>query len=119
MRGRTLSQYHVPPVTESMVKHWFILLLLGARDAYDVYDWHVFREGYDKSGDGDQLNSTKKSHTTSYSIDGTEFTDTKAEKECHSKRLPIGRDSVYPYVVRTAPTLPCLTAPPLPCLTRA
>jgi hypothetical protein len=42
-----------------MVEHWFILLLLGARDAYDVYDWHVFREG------------------TSYSIDGTEFTDTK------------------------------------------
>jgi hypothetical protein len=42
-----------------MVKHWFIPLLLGARDAYDVYDWHVLGEG------------------TSYSIDGTEFTDTK------------------------------------------
>ena len=101
-----------------MVKHWFILLLLGAWDTYNVYDWHMLREGYDELGDG-ELNSTKKSHTTGYSIDGTEFTDAKAEKEYESKRLPIGRDSVYAYVVRTAPTLPCLTAPPLPCLTRA
>ena len=79
MRGRTLSQYHMPPVAEGMVKHWFSLLLLGARHAYDVYDWHVLREGYDESVDRDQLNSTKISHTTSYSIDGAEFTDAKAE----------------------------------------
>jgi hypothetical protein len=42
-----------------MVKHWFILMVLGARDTYDMYDWHVLREG------------------TSYSIDRTEFTDAK------------------------------------------
>ena len=103
-----------------MVKQWLSLLLLGAQNAYDVYDWHMLSEGYDKSGDGDQLDSTKKLHTTSYSIDNTEFTDTKAEKEGHSKHLHIGRDSVYAaHVVTTAPTLPCLTAPPLPCLMRA
>ena len=50
MRGRTLSQYHVPPVAESMVKYWFIYLLHGARHAYDVYDWHDLSEGYDESG---------------------------------------------------------------------
>jgi len=48
-----------------MVKHWFILLLLGAWDAYYVYDRHVLREGYEESGDGERLNNRKKLHTTS------------------------------------------------------
>ena len=75
-----------------MVKQWFTLLLPSARGAYDVDDWHVLSEGYEESGDGDGTNSTNKLHTTSYSINSTEFADAKAEG--HSKYLHTWRDSV-------------------------
>lgn len=75
-----------------MVKQWFSLLLLSARGAYDVDDWYALSEGYGESGDVNGPNSTKKLHTTSYSIDSTEFTDAKAEG--HSKYLQTWRDSV-------------------------
>jgi hypothetical protein len=66
-----------------MVKHWFILLMLGAWDAYYVHDWYVLRKGYEVSGDRKRLNCTIM-HTTSYSIDGTEFANAKARN--HSQR---------------------------------